>query len=133
MKSYETIKEISNGLYLNLQNEDEISIRLQNSVQKIHKQISADFKSMFGEELYLQDYQIYIDDNTYRQSATGLILNEILINNADFKIRIECLIDHGRIWLKVKQGEGIFEFADIINRIGMGQNSEGLSELRDIR
>ncbi len=97
MKSYLIIKEISEKLYTNIENVKDIEIRLKSEVSKIHSQISKDFKTLFGKELKLKDFYIYIDDQTYRQSATSLILNEVILNHEEFKIRVECLIDLGRI------------------------------------
>jgi hypothetical protein len=133
MKSYETIRNISKGLYLNLKDETDIQNRLEDAVEKVHLQISEDFNDLFGYELNLNDFHIYLDDETYRQSATGLILNESIINHSEFKIRVECLIDHGRICIKIKNGKEITDFNEIVTRIEKTQNSEGLSELKEIK
>ncbi|SFX65147.1 hypothetical protein [Cytophaga hutchinsonii] len=132
MKSYKAIKSISDSLYLNLIDETDIQKRLQDAVHQVHVQISEDFKCLFGQELNLKDFHIYVDDETYRQSATGLILNETIIDYEDLIIRVECLIDHGRILITVRKGEGFSDFEDMVFRIARVQNSEGSSELRDI-
>ncbi len=82
---------------------------------EIHSQISNDFKTIFGQELNLKGFHIYVDNETYRQSATGLILNETFVNHEDVKIRVECLIDQQRIWIKVKHKPEFSEFTDIFN------------------
>ena len=133
MKSYETIKRISSNLYLDLKDESDIQNRLEDSVHEIHRQISQDFKDLFGHELNLKDFIIYVDDETYRQSATGLILEVTILSNENFKIRVECLIDHERIWIKVKTGRGIPDFKQIVNRIEEVQDFEGLTELKEIK
>ena len=133
MKSYETINEIRESLYLNLKNEKEIEDRLNAAVPRIHSQISEDFNLLFGKELKLNDFQIYIDDPTYRQSATGLILNENPSDNLDFKLRFECLIDHGRIWVKVKDGKEISDLTHIVRKIEKANNPEGQAELKEIK
>ena len=133
MKSYETIRNISKGLYLNLKDEADIQNRLEDAVQEIHLQVSEDFKDLFGHELNLKDFHIYLDDETYRQSATGLILNESIMSHSEFKIIVECLVDHGRIWIKIKDGKEIPDLTEIVKRIEKAQNTEGLSELREIK
>lgn len=133
MKSYETIQKISRVLYTNLKNENDVKIRLEGSVLEIHSQISADFYSLFGLELMLQDSHIYVGDETYRQSSTGLVLSETILDHAEFKIRVEYLVDHGRIWIKVQEGRENLDFMKIINRIEKVQNLEGLSELKEIK
>ena len=133
MKSYEKIKKVSECLYSDLENGKDVKVRLQNEARKIHTQISEDFKSLFGRELILRDFYVFVDDETYRQNATGLILNGTILNCEEFKIKVECLIDHGRIWIKVKEGKEISDFVDITNRIERVQNSEGLTELMEIK
>lgn len=133
MKSYETLKKVSNELYLNLENVNDVKVRLKESVQIIHSQISVDFESLFGLSLNLEDYHIYFDDEYYRQSATGLILNETILNNDEFKIQIECLVDIERILLKITKGKEISDFLEIVYRIEKNQNIEGLSELKEIK
>lgn len=132
MKSYETIKNISSTLYLDLKDESDLQNRLKDAVQEIQVQISEDFKDLFGHELKLRDFHIYVDDETYRQSATGLILDETISNSEKFKIRVECLIDHGKIWIKVKDGKELPDFSQIVKRIENRQNFEGLTELKEI-
>lgn len=133
MKSYEKINKIRESLYLNLKTEKEIEDRLINAVPIIHSQITEDFRLLFGKELKLKDFQIYVNDPTYRQSATGLILNESLSNNEDFKLRFECLIDNGRIWVKIKDGKEISGLTDIVRKIEKAKTSEGHTELKDIK
>ncbi|MFC0604372.1 hypothetical protein [Winogradskyella pulchriflava] len=133
MKSYETINELSEGLYHNIKNEADIKSRIEDAVQRIHLEISKDFSSLFGKELSLEGFHVYVDDESYRQSATGLILYETIFNHKEFKIRVECLIDHGRIWIKVKGGKDISDFTKIVSRIEKVQSIEGLSELREIK
>lgn len=133
MNSYEILKNVSEGLYINLENEKDIEIRLGDAVQKIHSRISEDFNSLFGKDLKLESFQIYVDDETYRQSATGLILNETILDDKTFKIKIECLIDQGRIWIKVRERKENSNFNNISNRIEKVKNQEGLSELSEIK
>ena len=133
MKSYETINSISASLYINLKNESDIQNRLSDTVQEIHSQISQDFKDLFGYELSLKDFHIHVDDENYRQSATGLILHTTILGNEKFKIRVECLIDHGKIWLKVIDGKELSDFRQIVKRIERVQNIEGLTELKEIK
>ena len=133
MKSYEIINEVSSKLYINVKNEEEVVNRLENSIDKIHSQFSDDFKALFGYELNLEDFYIHFDDEAYRQSATVLILNMSVINHSDFKIRVELLIDHQRIWIKITNGKQISDFIEIVSKIENVQNSEGLSELKEIK
>ena len=132
MNSYKILKEISSIIYANLKSEKDIEKRLNDYVESIHLQISEDFASLFGERLKLTDFKIYVDDENYRQSATGIILNECILNNENIKIRIECLIDNNKIWIKIKEGKEYSEFNNIFNRIEKAQNIEGLSELSEI-
>ena len=133
MKSYEIINEVSSKLYINVKNEEEVVNRLENSIDKIQSQFSDDFKALFGYELNLEDFYIHFDDEAYRQSATVLILNMSVINHSDFKIRVELLIDHQRIWIKITNGKQISDFIEIVSKIENVQNSEGLSELKEIK
>jgi len=133
MKSYEILRKISEGLYLNLKDEIDVEKRLTSAVQKIQKQVSEDFQGLFGQKLNLRDFQIYVDDETYRQSATALILQETIKDHEEFEIKVECLIDHGRIMIKAKPRNQASGFEDIINRIEKVQNYEGYSELKDIK
>lgn len=133
MKSYKTIKNISSTLYLGLKDETDVRYRLEDAVQQIHSNLSQDFKGLFGYELSLSGYHIYVDEETYRQSATGLILDETLLNNEEFRLRVEYLIDHEKIWLKVTAGKEIPDFSQIVKRIESVQNSEGLTELKEIK
>ncbi len=133
MNSYETIKNISSSLYINLKNKLDIQNRLENAVYEIHSQISQDFKGLFGHELDLKEFQIHVDDATYRQSATGLILNETILGNEEFEIKVECLIDQGKIWIKIKDGKEIPDLNLIVKRIENAQNFEGLTELKEIK
>ncbi len=133
MKSYEILGNIRKSLYLNIIDEADLKNRLQDAIPEIHMQISNDFNELFGYELNLTDYHIYLDDVTYRQCATGLILNESINNQREFKIRVECLVDHNRIWIQINAGKEISDFKEIVKRIEKVMNSEGLSELIEIK
>ncbi|MBL0685318.1 hypothetical protein [Aquimarina mytili] len=120
-------------MYINIKNELDIQNRLENAVNEIQSQIARDFKGLFGHELILKEFQIHVDDENYRQSSTGLILNEVILGNENFEITVECLIDHGKIWVKVKDGKEIPGFNLIVKRIESAQNFEGLTELKEIK
>ncbi len=128
MKSYDTIKELSNKLTECI--DSDIKLRLEKYMNMIHSQISNDFKTIFGRELKLNGFHIYVADDTYRQSATGIILNETISDHQDLTIRVECLIDHGRIWLSIKEKSKNPDLKEIIDRIETNYNSEGLAEMK---
>ncbi len=133
MKSYEAIKEIADRLYIGINDENEVVDRIEKSLDKVQAHISSDFYKIFNIELKMEGHLIYVDDPTYRQSATGLILNGSSIDDDCFKIRVECLIDIGRIWLKVINNSSKPEFIKIENRIKAKMNSEGLAELKELK
>ncbi|MCU4177725.1 hypothetical protein [Carboxylicivirga sp. N1Y90] len=131
IKSYEVIKKVRQNL--NYKDVKEIKSILKDAVQIIYSQINVDFKSLFGQELILNDSQIYVDDETYRQSATGLILDLSLSDCNNFKIHVECLIDQAKILIKIKNKNEVSDYKEIVNRIEQVQNAEGLSELKEIK
>ena len=130
MKTYTLIKKISRQL--NSYSRDEIKLHLGNNINRIQESITQDFQHLFGTKLQLIDYLVYANDETYRQSATGIILIESLDDYKNFEIRIELLIDHERIFLKITKDSTDPSLRKISKRIRQVMDIEGLSELKKI-
>jgi hypothetical protein len=133
MKSYEILQKISQSLYIGLKSEEDLLDRLKTSSTELTATISEDFKELFKHTIYLDKPRFVVNDETYRQGATGCILTGTTGNNEQLRIRFECLIDHNRIWIKIKEGNEIKEFKSIIRRIQNAYNSENLAEFKEIK
>jgi len=130
MKTYTLIKKISRQL--NSYSGDEIKLHIGKNINRIQESIIQDFQHLFGTKLQLIDYLVYANDETYRQSATGIILIESLDDYKNFEIRIELLIDHEQIFLKITKDSTAPSLRKISKRIRQVMDIEGLSELKKI-
>ncbi len=133
LKSYILIEKISKTLYLNNKNEKEIHERLNELSGVLSETISMDFKTLFGQELLITKILFYVNDVTYRQSATGCIMKGIVSKDSNFRIKIENLIDHGKILLKVKSEPDDVKLKKISDMIKEAYNYEQSAELKEIK
>lgn len=132
LKSYDIIHKISESLYLDIQNDDEVLSRLKEKEEILKNVISEDFQILFNKKLIFISSVFYYDDMDYRQSATGVFLKATILNEKDFLITFECLIDYNKILVAVKDEYTNNDLQAILGRIRKAYNSEGKAELKEI-
>ncbi len=134
MKSYKQLRAISEEIDENcsLGDSHETKELLQKRVSVLFESFSNDFNLIFGQELVLKQYHLFVDDDTYRQGATGCILETFIEGNKDSIVRTECLIHQNRIWIKIKGLTNDKEVNAIMNILEKQSNHNGV-ELKEIK
>lgn len=129
LKSYELIQKISSSLYENAKDGAIVLSRLRESQKLIEIAISDDFEFLFRRKINFHKSTIYYDDETYRQSATSIVLSGSALDGDDFQVTFECLIDFNKILVKIKNES---KSNDIIKRITKAYNIEGVAEFKEL-
>lgn len=132
LKTYTTLNDISKHIQMNSDNNQKTINRLKSMSTILNESISSDFLSLFNENLDITNNSYFYNDKTYRQSATVCTIEANLRRNNKLSFFIECLVDHNRVLIKVKNNPNLPEFNSLINRIRKAYNNESLAELNDI-
>ncbi len=132
LKTYSILNTISKSIYVNPNDNQETINRLKSMSPKMNESISNDFRFLFNEDLDITNISYFYNDETYRQSATSCIIEAKLRRDKNLSFLIECLVDHSRVLIKVKDNPNLFEFNSLINQIEKAYNTEGFAELNDI-
>jgi len=133
MNSYNYLKIINDGLEEIYYDKEKVNAKLVSHVPDLHKSISEDFNKLFGYNLNLEGYHLYHLEPTYRQNSIGIILNEALYDNEDVKVRFECIIEHSRIWVKLKNVPRKFKSKYMLKQFKKHtNNSEEHAEFREL-
>lgn len=127
-KTYQLLDKIS----VNLRKiEDDTSVikELNLYVKELKTSLSDDFFQLFNQEIEIDNTTIYYNDSSYRQSATGFVFKVFLKEKKDINLKVDCIIDHHRIFLNVlNDSKGNY----IIYCIKKAYNIEEVSELKKI-
>lgn len=131
LKSYDTLNKIRESIDLSLNNSI-ILAELSKQEEIIRVVISEDFQHLFNLTLNFINSVIYYDDENYRQGATAVVLKANFVEDQDFLITFEFLIDYNRILVGTK-GETISSHLQIVSdKIKRAYNSENKAELKEI-
>ncbi len=103
-----------------------------NKVNTIVDALLEDVYLISKEHAYVKEVKFIFNDPTYRQSASACLIEVKFLQDEDFVVLAECLIDHQRIWLKVRQRPSNLLLMDLANRIETKYNQEFLSELKSL-
>ncbi|SFH07226.1 hypothetical protein [Pontibacter chinhatensis] len=131
-KIYQCLADLSKKLYAASNDLSEnYSVCWQNS-SYLTEAIVSDIQSITNEACFVTNVSYYLEDTTYRQGASGCIL-EIKFNQGDeFTITAECLIDYGKVMLRVKQSSSDSKYNAISEMIEAKYSSEYKTELREL-
>jgi hypothetical protein len=91
-----------------------------------------DVDLLFNINCFVTETRYIIEDSSYRQSANVAKLEIRLQGDDQLIIVAECLIDLGRIWLKVKSRPASMKFDYVADRIERSYNSEFVADLKNI-
>lgn len=100
--------------------------------QSLVKTIESDITSIFGSAAVVVSAQFITNDPDYRQSADGAIFMVRFDADPELEVRVECLIDHCRAWLKVVRRSEQAGFRSVISSIERAYNSEFNAELKQL-
>lgn len=93
--------------------------------------ITSDIQSISGTSCFVTGVKFILEDTAYQQSASGCIMELKFDQEDEFIITSECLIDFGRVWLRVKQRPSSPKDEVISELIEAKYNSEFKSELKE--
>jgi len=80
------------------------------SVGKLERTLREQLRNLAAAEPYLEQVTVYVDDPSYRQGAATVILEFRFSPDDDFTLGASCLVDHGKILLRVtRPGAGLFD------------------------
>jgi hypothetical protein len=100
MKSYIALEEIKKEYqkhYL-LDFDDEKALKiLHENIEKVSQSLQYDFKVITGNELVIYESEIYLDDDNFRQGATAYFLRGKFLEDGNYLLNIECLVDFDKI------------------------------------
>lgn len=131
LKSYNILNKIRESIAPGL-NDDIILRELDKHEKIIRDAISEDFQHLFDKKLNFINSVIYYDDGNYRQSATAIVIKTNILNEEDFQITFEFLIDYNKILVGMK-GESVSgHLQTVFNKIERAYNSENKAELKEI-
>ncbi|MEP3447810.1 MAG: hypothetical protein ABJN61_11710 [Flavobacteriaceae bacterium] len=132
MRSYEHLNAVSRKVN-SFEKDSDVIEAIDDYIPELFDSISSDFSSHFGVSLNLEKSHVCYMDQTYRQSATGVIFEAITISKVPVKLFIECLIDHSKVWLKVKSPVPRFGMKKL-RKLAKSQlqNPEDHTELRNL-
>jgi hypothetical protein len=92
-----------------------------------------DVDLFFNTSCFVTETRYIIEDSSYRQGANVAKLEIRFQEDDQLIIVAECLIDLGKIWLKVKSRPTSTQFDYIADRIERSYNSEFLADLKQIK
>ncbi|OJX51058.1 MAG: hypothetical protein BGO88_07655 [Flavobacterium sp. 38-13] len=131
VKSYDILNKIRKSIDTSL-DDSIILAELEKQEKTIRDVISEDFQQLFNIKLNFINSVIYYDDGSYRQGATAIFLKANILNEQDFLITFEFLIDFNKILVGVK-GESVnSHLQTVCNKIEKAYNSENKAELKEI-
>ncbi|SFH37681.1 hypothetical protein [Pontibacter chinhatensis] len=93
--------------------------------------ITSDIQSISGIKCFVTGVRFILEDTAYKQSASGCIMELKFDQEDEFIITSECLIDFGRVWLRVKQRPSSRKYDAIFELIEAKYDSEFKSELKE--
>jgi len=91
-----------------------------------------DVDLLFNINCFVTETRYIIEDSSYRQSANVAKLEIRLQGDDQLIIVAECMIDLGRIWLKVKSRPASMKFDYVADRIERSYDSEFVADLKNI-
>ena|SRR5688572_4077162 len=100
---YKSLTELSNALTSPLDSLDESYKICWENVSHLTEAIVSDISSILNQECFVTTVRFYLDDPTYKQSASGCFVELKVDQEDEFTIALECLIDFGKVMLWVKQ------------------------------
>ena len=102
-KIYQCLADLSTKLYAASHDLSESYSLCWQDSSHITEAIASDIQSVTNEACFVTGVSYFLEDPTYRQGASGCIL-EVKFNQEDeFTLTVECLIDFGKVLLRVKQ------------------------------
>ena len=124
LNTYNQLSKLSQKIYRESEElQPNLEICNAHSDQIIEALIS-DLKAKLSIDIKIKSRQFILDDETYRQCASGLIA---YFYSDSIDLRVECLIDHNTVWLKIKEGP-----LEIKQKSESKYDMEGHVELRPI-
>lgn len=103
------------------------------SISEIFKQyLLLDFERLTIEPKTIEILGVEYDNPDYRQSATGIIYKIHFLNEENFKINIEVLIDFHKILINTKGKAKNIKLHDLDSKILSKHNYEFKTDLKEI-
>ncbi|MBS1583149.1 MAG: hypothetical protein JST66_13205 [Bacteroidetes bacterium] len=94
--------------------------------------IESDMARIFDANGSVVSVQFFTDDPDYRQSSNGAVFMMKFDADPELQVRVECIIDHSRAWLKIVRQPEQAKFRSVVSSIEQAYNSEFNAELKQI-
>lgn len=101
--------------------------------ERIVSTIANDLKKLTDIDFHVTRITFIISDGAYRQSARGCLMILKTELDKDFELSVECLIDHQRVMLQVRQSAATKELDRVARQIIKQYDTELKSELDSIK
>ncbi len=132
-KTYNELKRLSSVLY---SDSDDLQVNYQicwsNSINLIEA-LTDDLKKILNEACYVTSLKFILQDDTYRQGASGCFCEIKFDQSDEFTLLVECLIDFDKIQLRVKQRPLNPKFDQVSQQIELNYNSEFWCEMNHLK
>jgi hypothetical protein len=94
--------------------------------------IESGMTRVFNSPSVVVSAKFVTNDPDYRQSADGAVFMVRFDADPELEVRVECLIDHARVWLKIVRRSEQAKFQSALSSIERAYNSEFNAELNQI-
>jgi len=132
MNTYDYLKDIDLIKLYSFEKDNEIHYQLEIIANLLRNHILKDFDKLTSEEKSISNIKIEYENPYYRQSATGIIYFLNFVNDENFKIYIEVLIDFQKILISTKGTSQNRTLKELTANIESKYDYELKTELKEI-
>ena len=133
MNTYESLTKIDLQELYSKENDELIITELKIISDNLKKYLLKDFDNILNEPKEITLTEIEYENPNYRQSATGIIYRIHFLNEENFKINIEILIDFQRILIGTVGNPQNNVLKKITSTIISKMNYESKIDLKEIQ
>jgi hypothetical protein len=95
--------------------------------------LQRDIEAVFGKTCYTTQTKFILEDKTYKQGASAVRIELKFVGEEVLTLIVECLIDIGRVLMRVKERPVSRQYEYIAEAIERQYNSEFLADIRRIQ
>lgn len=132
MSIYSALEKLSESLFLETNDLSENYISCWNNSTIIVDNICNYFHTNFQHKILITSVSFILNNENYRQGASVCKIEIKFEKDQNFIILLECLIDFGKVWLKIKNRPSNPSLKSMANKIESNYNTEWLCDLNDI-
>ena len=132
MNTYDYLKTLDLNDIYSLDDNTQILNELISISEILKQYLLLDFERLTIEPKTIEILGVEYDNPYYRQSATGIIYKIHFLNEENFKINIEVLVDFHKILINTKGKAKSIELHDFDSKILSKHNYEFKTDLREI-